>query len=282
MQDMKYGFVIPGGNLNTILDLASAAEKAGWDGVFYWDAIYIEQPNFKPLMYDPWTVLAAIATRTKKIRIGALLTAVNRRRPWKLAREATTVDHLSGGRLIMPVGLGALDDGGYSKVGEPLDRKTRAELLDEGLDILNGLWTGKPFSYHGKHYNMKKMTFRPRPIQKPRIPIWVVGAWPRMKSMRRALKYDGLIPTKKTLSGSFAEITLDDIREIKKFVATHRKAKSAFQIIQEGQTPVGSRIQGEEIVQKWEEAGATWWIESRWTKTNEVRPRIKQGPPRVD
>lgn len=159
-------------------------------------------------------------------KIGSLLTAVNRRRPWKLAREATTIDQLSKGRLIMPVGLGALDDGGYSKVGEPLDRRTRAELLDEGLEILNGLWTGKPFSFRGKHYSLKKMTFRPRPVQKPRIPIWVAGAWPRVKSMQRALKYDGLIPTKKTSKGSFAAVTTDDIREISEYIEKHRSEVS--------------------------------------------------------
>lgn len=223
MSSMKFGFVIPGGDLETILDLAYRAEKAGWDGIFYWDGICVEQI---PLMYDGWSVLAAIAMKTSKIKIGSLLTAVNRRRPWKLAREATTIDQLSKGRLIMPVGLGALDDGGYSKVGEPLDRRTRAELLDEGLEILNGLWTGKPFSFRGKHYSLKKMTFRPRPVQKPRIPIWVAGAWPRVKSMQRALKYDGLIPTKKTSKGSFAAITTDDIREISEYIEKHRSEVS--------------------------------------------------------
>ncbi len=213
---MKYGFIIPGGAINTILKLASDAEKRGWDGVFYWDGIYIEQV---PLMYDAWTILAAMALVTKKVRIGALLTAVTRRRPWKLAREAMTVDQLSNGRLIMPVGLGAMDDGGYTKVGEPLDRKVRAELLDDSLEILTGLWSGKPFSYQGKHYKLQRMTFRPTPIQKPRIPIWIVGAWPRMKSITRVLKYDGLIPAKISSRGSFEDVTTSDIREIREFIA---------------------------------------------------------------
>lgn len=274
---MKYGFVIPGGNLTTILDLAEQAELAGWNGIFYWDGIYIEEV---PLMYDAWTVLAAMALRTKKIRIGAMLTAVNRRRPWKLAREAVTVDHLSNGRLIIPVGLGALDDGGYSKVGEPQDRKVRAELLDEGLEIMRGLWTGKPFSYEGKYHKIGKMTFRPRPIQKQGIPIWVVGAWPRMKSTQRALKYDGLIPTKKGQEGSSGGVTLDDVLDIKQFIRRNRKAKTPFDIVYEGQTPVGNRKKGAEIVRPWEKAGVTWSIESRWSKPHEALPRIKQGPPK--
>ncbi len=165
---MRYGFIISGGNLETILALTEEAEAAGWDGVFYWDGIYIESAG---PMYDPWVVLGAIAMCTERVRIGAILTPVSRRRPWKLARETVTVDHLSHGRLIVPVGLGALDDGGFGKVGEATDRKTRAQLLDEGLAILTGLWSGQPFSFHGEHYHLEEMTFLPSPVQSPRIPI---------------------------------------------------------------------------------------------------------------
>src|SRR5204863_4018588 len=119
---------------------------------------------------------------TTRVRIGAVLTPVSRRRPWKLARETVTLDHLSHGRLVLPVGLGALDDGGFGKVGEPTDRKTRAELLDEGLAILTGLWSGQPFSFHGEHYQVEELTFLPPPVQSPRIRIWVVGLWPHERS----------------------------------------------------------------------------------------------------
>ncbi len=234
-------------------------------------------------MYDAWTTLAAIAVRTKRLRIGALLTALTRRRPWKVAREAVTVDHLSNGRLIFPTGLGALDDGGYTKVGEPTSRRTRAELLDEGLEILTGLWSGKPFSYRGKHYRLEEMTFLPRPMQSPRIPIWVVAAWPRRKSMQRALRYDGLIPTKLNVDGSFAKMTPDDIREIKSFISKYRTEKTPFDIIWEGETPIGDPSKSKETVKSLAEAGATWWMESRWSpsKRGEVQARIKQGPPRI-
>jgi alkanesulfonate monooxygenase SsuD/methylene tetrahydromethanopterin reductase-like flavin-dependent oxidoreductase (luciferase family) len=275
---VKFGFVIPGGDIRTILSLASEAESAGWDGIFYWDAIYIKQVG---PMHDAWSVLAALALRTSKIRIGAMLTAVNRRRPWKLARESVTVDHLSNGRLIIPVGLGAMDDGGYTKVGEPQDRKQRAELLDEGLDILEGLWTGKPFQYKGKHYQIGEMTFLPRPVQRPRIPIWVVGAWPSARSMGRALKYDGVIPTTKGPDGLFGKVSPEDLPAIRKFIQRHRKARRSFEIVCEGETPVGDHEKGEEIIKRWEDAGATWWIESRWSKPSESLARIKQGPPRT-
>src|SRR6185437_8645693 len=132
---------------------------------------------------------AAMALRTTRVRLGAIISPLSRRRPWKVARETVSLDNLSDGRLILPVGLGALDDGGFGKVGEPTERKTRAELLDESLAILTGLWSGQPFSFSGKHYHLDEMTFTPPPIQRPRIPIWVVGAWPSERSMRRAIRY---------------------------------------------------------------------------------------------
>src|SRR6266568_3111268 len=152
---MQYGFIIPGGDLHTIVGMAAEAEAAGWNGVFYWDGIYIESVG--PI-YDPWVLLAGIAMRTERMRIGAVLTPPSRRRPWKLARETVTLDHLSRGRLVLPVGLGAVEDGGFAKVREATDRKIRAELLDEGLAILTGLWSGEPFSFHGEHYHMEETT----------------------------------------------------------------------------------------------------------------------------
>src|SRR5438067_8325608 len=156
-------------------------------------------------MYDPWVTLSAIAMRHERVRIGAMLTPPSRRRPWKLARETMSVDHLSHGRLIRPVGLGALDDKGFAGVGEVTDRKTRAQLLDESLEILTGLWSGQPFSFHGQHYHIDEMTFLPPPVQSPRIPIWVAGAWPRPQSMQRVLRYDGLLPNKINPDGSFGQ-----------------------------------------------------------------------------
>jgi len=277
---MQYGFIIPRGDVETILEMAIEAEEAGWDGVFYWDGIYIESAG---LMYDPWVILAAMALQTKRVRLGAVLTPVSRRRPWKLARETVTVDHLSHGRLIVPVGLGALDDGGFAKVGEATDRKVRAELLDEGLDILTGLWSGKPFHFQGKHYHLDEMTFQPRPVQSPRIPIWVVGAWPSMKSMQRVLRYDGLLPTKLTSPGNDNTITPDDIRAMKAYIEDHRTLMTPFDIVWEGETPGDDRARAAQIIQPYIDAGITWWTESRWfTEDIEaIRTRIRQGPPRT-
>jgi hypothetical protein len=276
---MQYGFIIPRGDLRTIIEQAVAAEAAGWDGVFYWDGIYIE--SMGP-MYDPWVTLAAMAMRTERVRLGAVLTPVSRRRPWKLARETVTLDHLSGGRLVLPVGLGALDDGGFGRVGEPTDRKTRAELLDEGLAVLTGLWSGEPFSFHGAHYQVEEMTFLPPPVQQPRIPIWVVGAWPRPKSMDRALRYDGLLPAKVNADGTAGEVTPADLVAMREYIAAHRTASTPFDILWEGETPGDDPARAAALVRPWAEAGATWWMESRWTTEDvaAVMARIRQGPPR--
>ena len=110
---MRYGFIVPKGDPRTIADLAREAEEAGWDGVFYWDDICVGEME----TYVPWVVMAAMAMRTERVRLGAILTPPARKRPWKLARETATLDHLSGGRLVLPVGLGAVDDGGFEGWG---------------------------------------------------------------------------------------------------------------------------------------------------------------------
>jgi alkanesulfonate monooxygenase SsuD/methylene tetrahydromethanopterin reductase-like flavin-dependent oxidoreductase (luciferase family) len=230
--------------------------------------------------YDPWVVMAAMAMKTERVRLGAILTPPARRRPWKLARETMTLDHLSDGRLVLPVGLGALDDGGFSKVGEPTDRRIRAELLDESLEILTGLWSGEPFSYDGKHYYLEEMTFLPPPVQRSRIPIWVVGAWPSKKSMNRALRYDGLLAYT-----SRGEVTPEDIRAIKEYVKENKGADDTFDIVWEGMTPGDGPERAASVVRPFAEAGATWWIESSWLPPNtleDLRRRIGQGPPRIE
>ena len=273
---MRHGFIVPKGDPRTVAVLAREAEEAGWDGVFYYDAICVGGME----IYDPWVVMAAMAMETERVRLGAILTPPARRRPWKLARETMTLDHLSGGRLVLPVGLGALDDGGFSKVGEPTDRRVRAELLDESLEILTGLWSGEPFSYEGEHYHIKEMTFLPPPIQRPRIPIWVVGAWPSKRSMSRALRYDGLLAY--TTRG---EVTPEDIRAMRAYVEENKEADGTFDIVWEGVTPGDDPERAVSMVRPLAEAGATWWIESPWSPPNEpedLRRRIEQGPPRIE
>ena len=282
---MQYGFVIPGGDARVVVALAVEAEAAGWDGVFIPDCIYIDS-ELDPHMpaYDPWVALAAMAVQTRNVRLGTMLTPVSRRRPWKLARETASIDQLSDGRLVLPVGLGALDDAGFGKVGDATDRKTRAELLDEGLDILAGLWSGAPFSYSGKHYQIQEMQFLPPPIQRPRIPVWVVGAWPRPRSMQRVWRWDGLLPAKLNDDGSFADVTPADIQAMRAYINEHRLQAAPFDIIMEGRTPGDDPERARAMVRPFAEAGATWWNEAMWMAPNapeDIRARIRQGPPRV-
>src|SRR3990172_5166253 len=153
---MHYGIYTPnyGAEMSAraLAELAREAEEAGWEGFFIWDHIQVSKSLRAPVL-DPWVTLAAIAVNTKRIRLGAAITPVARRRPWKLARETVTLDHLSNGRLIFGVGLG-YQSGEFEDFGEEGDPKILAEKLDEGLDILAGLWSGEPFSYRGKHYQV--------------------------------------------------------------------------------------------------------------------------------
>lgn len=271
---MRYGFVFPGGDARLAAEFAREAERAGWDGFFVWDPVW---------GIDPWVSLAACAMLTERIRLGTMLTPISRRRPWKLAGETATLDRLSNGRVILAVGLGAPDTG-FENFGEVTDRKTRAELLDEGLDILSGLWQGQPFNYDGRHYHIKKTTFNPPPppVQTPRIPIWVVGAWPRMRSMRRVLRWDGLLPAKLDADGTHGKLTPDDIAAMRAWIAQHRTDDGPFDIVMEGKTPGNRPEEAAAIVRPWQEAGATWWLEAIWDapSLDPVLERLKQGPPR--
>jgi alkanesulfonate monooxygenase SsuD/methylene tetrahydromethanopterin reductase-like flavin-dependent oxidoreductase (luciferase family) len=171
-----------------LVDVARETEAAGWDGFFIWDGFVSD---------NAWVLLAATAMATKRIRIGTMLTALSRRRPWQLAGEVATLDRLSNGRAILSLGLGAADDLGFARVGEATDRKVRAELLDEGIELVTRFWSGQPFTFDGTHYHVDwDARHSYTPVQQPRIPIWVVGAWPSGKSMRRVLRCDGLIPSK--------------------------------------------------------------------------------------
>ena len=271
---MQYSFVFPGtADLHLMVDLASEAEAAGWDGLFYWDGIV---KGAEPL--DPWVVLSAIAMRTEQIRIGAVLVPLPWRPPWIVARATTTLDHLSNGRLILPIGLGAMSphdvEAGRSIVGEPIDRRLRAELLDEGIDILNGLATGEPFSYQGKHYQINDVKLT-APVQRPRVPIWTVGAWGAPKSMNRAFRTDGWLPG--------GNVSAADLPAITAYLAEHRPTDRPFDVIWEGRTPGDDLNAAVEIVRPFEEAGVNWWVESMWEAPNgpdEIRRRIRQGPPR--
>jgi alkanesulfonate monooxygenase SsuD/methylene tetrahydromethanopterin reductase-like flavin-dependent oxidoreductase (luciferase family) len=279
---LRHGIILTAGGPRVGAQLAAAAEAAGWDGVFTWDGIAIGETE----TFDPWVVMAAMAMTTERVTLGAIVTPPARRRPWKLAREALTLDHLSGGRLVLPVGLGALDDAAFGNVGEPTAARTRAALLDESLAILEGLWSGEPFAFAGSHHRFGPMTFRPPPVQRPRIPVWVVGAWGAERSMTRAARWDGLIPQARDLAGAPAAPTPDQLREIAAWIAAERAAAGravAYEIVAQGTTSADDPGTAGATVRSFADAGATWWIEADWegATVETLRARIEAGPPRT-
>lgn len=269
---MKAGIVLNAGTPRQLADLAGAAEAAGWDGVFTYDAIDIGGAE----MYDPWTLLGAMAMRTERVVLGAIVFVPTRRRPWKMAREALTVDHLSNGRLVMPVGLGTLDDRGFAGVGEATATRERAAILDEALAIMDGLWSGAPFEHHGAAFDFTPMTFVPRPVQRPRIPIWVVASWPHERSMARALRWDGAV---------LQTTDVGEVRDVVAFARARRalgEAAAPFEVVVQGRTAPDPAEAGD-AVRPYAEAGATWWIEQDWhdVSVERLTARVVAGPPRV-
>lgn len=276
---MKYGLAFPKGDPQTAAGFARTAENSGWDGFFVWEPVW---------GFDAWIMLAAAAMQTGRIRLGTMITPLSRMRPWELASKSVALDHLSKGRTIISVGLGAIDSG-FEAFGEETDRKVRAELLDEGLEILTGLWHGQPFNFKGKHHAVKETKFYPPPppVQKPRIPIWVVGAWQRPKSMRRALRYDGIIPTVADRDSGWRNPTPEEVSRIKKYVDAKRSSKKPFEIVVESRNLPDDHAKARETVRPWVEAGATWYIASKWPAMDDTKlmdqflNTIKKGPPKT-
>jgi len=281
---MKFGLDIPTAgeyaDPRKLADLAADAEDAGWDGFFIWDIVFMSGGSDAPVV-DPWVALSAIAIRTQRIKIGAMLTPLPRRRPWQVAREAVSLDLLSQGRLIFGAGLG-YQERDFASFGEDYDLKKRAEQLDEGLEVLVGLWSGEPFSFHGKHYQVEDVTYLPKPVQSPRIPTWVAGGWPNRKPFRRAARWDGIyLMTVNQVTNEL--LTPGEVREIVAYINAHRETADPFDIAASGETPADAH-KGDAIVQPYQEAGATWWIELEDSRGSfeAYRERIRRGPPRVE
>jgi alkanesulfonate monooxygenase SsuD/methylene tetrahydromethanopterin reductase-like flavin-dependent oxidoreductase (luciferase family) len=287
---MQHGFIFTGSDPELAVELAPLAEASGWDAFFVWEGIWAT---------DPWATLAAAAMVTERIRLGTMLTPVPRRRPWELAGQTMTVDRLSKGRVILSAGLGVpqeFEQRFWIFEDDP-GRRVRAELLDEGLELMQQLWQGEPFEYEGQHFRARRTEtmLPPAIVQQPRITTWVVGVWPRMRSMRRVARYDGWIPNYAPPNATGIDpleqqrtYTPDIAAEAVAWIRSERErtglADRAFDVIQEGTTSGTDRAADAAVVRSWAAAGVTWWLESNWqVPAHEVaeyaRARITAGPP---
>lgn len=272
----QYGVFLPNlgpfADARALSDLAARAESAGWDGFFVWDHVLFDAESRLDVV-DPWIALAAIALATERVRIGALMTPISRRRPWKLARETTSLDQLSGGRLILGAGLGFPADAEFELFGEYSEDRVRAARLDEGLEVLAGLWTEERYVHHGEHFEVGPVTFTPRPVQQPRPPVWIAGWWPNKAPYRRAARWDGVVP--ELVGGS--QPGIDDVRAISDFITEQRGSIGGFDIVLNGHD-VLSRPDLDDFAS----AGVTWWLErcdpDRGFSVAEAEAIIDRGP----
>ena len=282
---MRYAVNVPNfedyGDARTVAGLAADAEAAGWDGFFVWDHLAFVKA-WRLRIADPWVLLTAVALATERLRLGPMVTPLPRRRPWKLARETVTLDRLSGGRLVLGVGLGEPPEDEYGSFGEPTDPVVRAAMLDEGLEVLTRLWSGETVSFQGRHYRVDQVAFQPTPVQRPRIPIWVAGAWPRPGPLRRAARFDGSCPLKVDATGELATLEPDELRQLLAVVRRHRADPAApFDVLLGGTTPPDPAA-ARAMLEPLAEAGMTWWqetVDPRQTDLAIFRRRVRQGPP---
>ncbi len=274
------------------VELATAAEEAGWDGYFVFDHLVFmsELP-----LAEAFVTLSGVAVATQRIRIGPMITPLARRRPWQLGKELATLDHLSGGRLVLGVGLGGPPDEDFGNLGEDGSPKVLAEKLDEGLEVLHGLFGDEPYTFEGKHYQVHHAVLRPKPVQTPRIPVWVAGFWPNRRPFRRAARWDGCFPL--AAVDSFEPGAQDDgvgfqqmwlpparYREVSEFFAKERKTGDPFELVAAGSTANDDPAAAAAKLVEYREAGATWWLE--WLSDapgslEKARELIERGPPRT-
>ncbi len=284
---MRYGFVVPEADPSGFAELAVLGEEHGWDAVFTYEAVF---------GVDAWVTLGVAATQTRRIRLGTLLTPASRIRPWDLASRVGTVDRLSGGRVILCVGLGALNANWLAF--EPDEgRRARAEKLDESLAIFAALCAGGPVAFDGRHYSAHLGSdVEPAPppptTQRPHPAVWVVGlrveGRARQRSLERAARWNGLLPATADARGEWTDLTATSmhevLQEVKRLREAEGRAGEPYDVAVEGDT-YGGFIVRPEGPSDFQAAGASWWIESWWDLLGsaagraEVRRRVEAGPP---
>lgn len=262
-----------------LVRLAVEAEAAGFDGFFIWDHIVFANDGQGPDIVDPWAVLSVAAAQTSAIVLGPMITPVPRRRPWVLARQTATLDRLAHGRTVFGVGIGSPAHGDFGIFGEPTDERTRAAMLDEGLDVLAGLWTGQTFRYRGEHYSVESARFRPPPVQQPRIPVWVGGVLPAKAPMRRAARWDAAVPIR-FRDHVLARPSAQDIADVGELVRERRGSLDDYDLVVWAEVAPDPIAVLDELP-AYAEAGTTWWIETAKSEPDwyaGLRTRIARGP----
>jgi alkanesulfonate monooxygenase SsuD/methylene tetrahydromethanopterin reductase-like flavin-dependent oxidoreductase (luciferase family) len=247
-----------------LVELAMAAEEAGWDGFFLWDHLQLDAIG-RPPMHDPWVLLGAIAAQTSRVRLGTMVTPVARRRPWKLAKEITTLDHLSGGRVIVGFGLGVPVETEYGAFGEPTQARRHAAMLDEALPLLDAFLRGQPVDHLGEHYRVTAH-LNPPAYQRPRPPIWIAAMLPNTKPIARARRWDGIFP----LDARTGPPSIAALEELVDMLNPP-----------EGYDIVGT-LTPELAAAELARAGATWAMDGPASPTepwSDIRARIQDGPP---
>jgi len=262
-----------------LAELAGRAEDAGWDGVFVEDyLVYNAEPDCPTA--DVWVALAAMAGATSSVRLGTTVTGGARHLPWELARRVATLDQLSGGRVVLGLGVGDPNDDAYRRFGGVSDPRARAELLDESLQILVGLFSGKRFSFTGAHFQVDDVLFQPAPV---RVPIWIGGGWPGRAAVRRAARHDGVLPYRRSDANRYAdaeeELSAGDVTEMLDRVRADRASVEGFDIVVGGRRRRADWSAERLHVATVAEAGATWWME--WVPPgtpDEMRAAVSQAP----
>jgi alkanesulfonate monooxygenase SsuD/methylene tetrahydromethanopterin reductase-like flavin-dependent oxidoreductase (luciferase family) len=246
---MRLGLSIPiMDEPSSLVDLGVAAEANGWDGVFLWHHV-VGTPDFPAPIADAWVVLGALATRTERVRLGTTVTALPRHQPQEVARQSVTLDHLSGGRMVLGVGLGE-PPSEYTALGRSSNRRTLAAMLDEGLDVVTGLWSGQPFTHHGEHYSLTDVQFLPPPVQQPRIPIWVSAMVRNERTLGRAGRWDGVILGEMSTDGGMRALPAEVVAEV---AARPDAPRDIIVAVPAGTDPA-----------TYHDAGATWLLYSDW------------------
>jgi alkanesulfonate monooxygenase SsuD/methylene tetrahydromethanopterin reductase-like flavin-dependent oxidoreductase (luciferase family) len=285
--DVRYGVHVPNmweyGDPRVIEELAALTEQSGWDGLFVWDHVLFDRHE-PPDVCDPWVALAAAACATDRIRLGALVTPVPRRRPWKLAREVASLDVLSGGRVVFGAGLGVPADAEFEAYGEDSDPAVRRGKLDEGLELLRLLWSGERVDFTGEHFSVSGVAFQPTPVQHP-VPIWAGGNWPRRRPFRRAARLNGVMPER----GGGELVSPSELRDVIAFISAEKERQLVederpYDVVAAGYTALDKPDTWRTIVEAYVNAGATWWMErfhGDRGSLDHTRERLRAGPPRI-